>query len=136
VSAQVVYSLAIVLTFPLQLHEAVTAISDMVTESCPGMRGADGALNNKSSWIRGSLARTALVTVLAGVSIIVVNDLPLLVSVIGSLLGVPLAFIFPSMIYWRLVNPSGLVQKVNFAVIFGGVFLVLACFPSIISNFM
>ena len=125
-SAQVVYSLAVVLTFPLQLHEGVHMISDIVTESCPGWRGESGMQNNRSSWLRGTLARTALVTALAGLSAVLVDDLGLIVSIIGSLLGVPLASIFPSMIHWKMVNPEGITRKVNFVVIFGGVIMCIA----------
>ena len=77
-------------------------------------------------WIRGTLARTALVMLLAGIGALLVHNLALFVSCVGSLLGVPLAFVFPSLIHLKVAESSQNVTKINYLVIGGGTVMCIA----------
>ena len=86
----------------------------------------DSGEGSWGTWILGTLARTGLVLALAVLSAVLVNDLGLIVSIIGSLIGVPLTFIFPAMIHWKLLKPTGFTTKVHFVVIGAGILMCIA----------
>jgi len=125
---QVTYSVAVVLTFPLQLHEGVHMASAMLgaTRATTASVQQDSGEDSWGTWILGTLARTGLVLALAVLSAVLVNDLGLFVSIIGSLIGVPLTFIFPAMIHWKLIKPTGFTAKVHFVVIGAGILMCIA----------
>ena len=128
------YSIAVVFTFPLQLHQGVQMSSDLISHWCPTVQKipvpSDDVESTElteveppSDW-NGTACRTALVILLACISIGLINHLALFVSLIGSLLGIPLAFIFPSFIHCRLSQyQSSLVTRTNYVVIGIGVLL-------------
>jgi len=135
-TVQVLYSIAVVFTFPLQLHQGVQMSSDLISQWCPTVQKIPvpsdddestehelTELEPPSDW-NGTACRTALVTLLACISIGLIDHLALFVSLIGSLLGIPLAFIFPSFIHCRLSQyQSPLVTRTNYVVIGIGVLL-------------
>jgi len=99
-TVQFAYSIAVIFTFPLQnfpcLEIACRSISKQVTSSCNGRR---------TFWSKRNVIASLLVCLLAVVAAATMESLDKVVSLMGSLLGIPIAFVFPPLIHSRL-DPS------------------------------
>lgn len=99
-SVQFAYSIAVIFTFPLQnfpcLEIACRSISKQVQSTC-GTR--------RTVWSRRNVIASVLVCLLAIVAAATMESLDKVVSLMGSLLGCPIAFVFPPLIHSRL-DPS------------------------------
>lgn len=118
-TVQLLYSLAVVFTFPLQLHQGVLMCSELATWYCPTVQTirVPGTTPDVHDW-KGTLGRAGLVFTLACISIGLIDHLALFVSLIGSLLGIPLAFIFPSLLHCRLSQSADpFTTRINYLVI-------------------
>lgn len=97
-TVQLAYSLAVIFTFPLQNFPALEI-------SCRTI--ANGLTQNKwvprtSIWTRRNVLSSLLVALLAVVAVCTMDSLDKVVSLMGSLLGCPIAFIFPPLIHSKL----------------------------------
>lgn len=140
-SVQFAYLLAVVFTFPLQLFPAIQIFKSLVhkLQSISRRRNAgyapvDAKLlpgpRNRLPKHRalGNCARAILVLALAGISILEVHSLDKLVALIGGLLGIPLAFIYPMAIHLKLVPDAPLhKRRFNRVGIAIGAVLSVAC---------
>mmetsp|Transcript_11785 Transcript_11785/g.27956 ORF Transcript_11785/g.27956 Transcript_11785/m.27956 type:complete len:599 (-) Transcript_11785:267-2063(-) len=109
-TVQLAYSLAVMLTFPLQnfpsLEIACTAIGTLLVKVSSS---AIVQSNNKLLGILQILQRrevlsSLLVCALALVAIMTMDRLDKVVSLMGGLLGCPLAFVFPPLIHNKLAS--------------------------------
>ncbi|EED92680.1 amino acid/polyamine transporter, partial [Thalassiosira pseudonana CCMP1335] len=93
-TVQLAYSLAVVFTFPLQNFPSLEIIC----------RTADKILTkNGSDWGETrNVISTLIVIVLSIIAVTTMNDLDKVVSLMGSVLGCPLAFCVPPLIHNRL----------------------------------
>lgn len=95
-SVQFAYSIAVVFTFPLQNFPCLEI-------SC---RSISKQLNQvgmiPSFWKRRNVIASGLVCLLACVAILTMESLDKVVSLCGSLLGCPIAFVFPPLIHSEL----------------------------------
>ena len=95
-TVQLAYSIAVIFTFPLQnfpsLEIACRSIATVVQKSC----------GKSTVWQNRSFISSVLVCLLAVVAISTMDSLDKVVSLMGSLLGCPLAFVFPPLIHNNL----------------------------------
>ena len=105
-SVQLAYSIAVIFTFPLQNFpaleiscRAIANVMDGVT--CCGNANAGNLLTNRN------MISSLLVGLLAIVAVTTMNSLDKVVSLMGGLLGCPIAFIFPPLIHYKLVGGAG-----------------------------
>eukprot|EP00934_Nitzschia_sp_Nitz4_P002819 Nitzschia sp. Nitz4//scaffold86_size83305//53590//55294//NITZ4_005266-RA/size83305-snap-gene-0.162-mRNA-1//1//CDS//3329559262//2809//frame0 len=93
-TVQLAYSVAVIFTFPLQnfpsLEIACRSIAGAMQSSC----GKSTALLQHRNVIS-----SVLVFLLAAIAVMTMDSLDKVVSLMGSLLGCPLAFVFPPMIH-------------------------------------
>uniref|UniRef100_A0A7S3NFV1 Amino acid transporter transmembrane domain-containing protein n=1 Tax=Aureoumbra lagunensis TaxID=44058 RepID=A0A7S3NFV1_9STRA len=102
---------------------AAEPLSNQVNEE---QQHAQDSANSLYILFKGNLARAILVLLLAAVSVLQVHSLDRLVALIGGLLGIPLAFIYPVAIHLKLV-PEARFRYVNVLCIIIGLGLGLAC---------
>ena len=105
-SVQLAYSIAVIFTFPLQnfpaLEISCRAIADVMQDvTCCGHRNANSLLTNRN------VISSLLVGFLAVVAVCTMNSLDKVVSLMGGLLGCPIAFIVPPLIHYKLVGGAG-----------------------------
>jgi solute carrier family 36 (proton-coupled amino acid transporter) len=130
-SVQLAYSIAVVFTFPLQNYPSLE-ITIRTIQTCfrrvslPGLSLILGSRN---------LIASVLVCLLALVASVTLDRLDKVVSLMGSLLGIPLAFIFPALIHNRLdpdLSPRRRVQNVIVAAL-GFIAMILASVTTILA---
>jgi proton-coupled amino acid transporter len=120
---QFAYSIAVIFTFPLQ---AFPALEIVFHSSQHTAKGDDFKRNSQAS----------LITCLLGiVALFAINYLGNVVSLLGSLVGIPIALIFPPLMHNRLVKDSSpLTRMLNYFVAGLGVFaMAAASFTTIVS---
>jgi len=79
------------------------------------------------SVLAGNVGRCLLVALLCAVAIAEIDRLDKVVSLLGAFLGVPLAFIFPTLIHLRLCTSPPWVVVVNYVVVTLGVAMCAVC---------
>jgi proton-coupled amino acid transporter len=131
-SVQLCYSVAVLLTFPLQNFPAIQILSKGITDQLDQLTtsGKSGKSWEGDYLVRGCVA-TSAVCVLGVVANLIKDNLDHLVSLIGAFFGIPLAFIVPSLMHNVIMSRDGLLTKrkerANLCVvIFGGVVMVVA----------
>ena len=99
-TVQFAYSVAVIFTFPLQnfpcLEIACRSISKRMQSTCGG---------RKTVLSKRNVVSSVLVCLLAVVAAATMESLDKVVSLMGSLLGCPIAFVFPPLIHSQL-DPS------------------------------
>ncbi|KAL9185673.1 hypothetical protein ACHAXT_003450 [Thalassiosira profunda] len=107
-TVQLAYSLAVVFTFPLQNFPSLEIVCNLVEQMVGG--GDKHDRDGLGNWRRNAVAST-LIVALSIVALLTMDDLDKVVSLMGSLLGIPLAFVLPPLIQNQL--GKGHVQEVN-----------------------
>lgn len=97
-SVQFAYSLAVIFTFPLQAFPALEVV-------CHALEAKTRRSPNASSFHRNLLA-TFLTCLLGVIAVCAINYLGNVVSLLGSLFGIPLALVFPPLLHMKLVKDS------------------------------
>lgn len=92
-AVQLLYSLAILLSVPLQLFPAVRIMEN-------GLFTRSGKSNPKVKWMKNGL-RFAIVMFCAGVSWAGARDLDKFVALVGSFACVPLCYVYPAMLHYK-----------------------------------
>jgi len=95
-TVQLAYSLAVVFTFPLQNFPALEIVCVAIERLL-----SSGKVGG-SSGIKRNMISSCLIVGLSIIALITMNDLDKVVSFMGSLLGIPLAFIMPPLIQNKL----------------------------------
>mmetsp|Transcript_8954 Transcript_8954/g.19329 ORF Transcript_8954/g.19329 Transcript_8954/m.19329 type:complete len:516 (-) Transcript_8954:173-1720(-) len=109
-SVQLAYSLAVVFTFPLQNFPSLEIVCATVERILSSMHdkavgGDDGVYgSSNSSTAQRNIISTLLVISLSFIAVLTMDDLDKVVSLMGSLLGCPLAFVIPPLIQNQLAN--------------------------------
>ena len=113
-TVQLAYSLAVVFTFPLQNFPSLEIVCRATNRILARKCWSDGGGLFGKVWRNGSggmanpflrqrnIVSTLLVVSLSVVAVTAMNDLDKVVSLMGSLLGCPLAFVVPPLIHNRL----------------------------------
>eukprot|EP00545_Synedropsis_sp_CCMP1620_P002629 CAMPEP_0119016154 /NCGR_PEP_ID=MMETSP1176-20130426/11844_1 /TAXON_ID=265551 /ORGANISM="Synedropsis recta cf, Strain CCMP1620" /LENGTH=509 /DNA_ID=CAMNT_0006969487 /DNA_START=142 /DNA_END=1671 /DNA_ORIENTATION=+ len=129
-SVQLAYSLAVLMTYPLQNFPAL----EIATKSIAYFAVETVGLKKNSIWTKRNVISSFLVCALAVVAITCMNSLDKVVSLMGSLLGCPIAFVVPPLIHTQLCSDgmSGWRRNTNqFVAIAGVVAMVLASITTI-----
>jgi proton-coupled amino acid transporter len=96
-TVQLAYSIAVIFTFPLQNFPSL----EIATRSIKGtMKSSCGS--STSFFQKRNVISSFMVCVLAVVAISTMDSLDKVVSLMGSLLGCPIAFVFPPLIHLKL----------------------------------
>jgi proton-coupled amino acid transporter len=123
-TVQFAYSVAVILTFPLQAFPAMQVASKAIL----GERSQNHS-------IRRSVLATLLILLLGVIAVLAIDYLGNVVSILGSLFGIPLALVFPPLLHNVLVKDSSSTTKwMNYGVVVIG-FLAMgaASFATIVS---
>ena len=107
-SVQLAYSIAVIFTFPLQnfpaLEIACRTIQAVVWANHGGAGTTPSRTSSKPFLTKRSVVSSCLVALLAVVAVCTMDSLDKVVSLMGSLLGCPIAFVFPPLIHSSLVG--------------------------------
>ncbi|KZT07722.1 uncharacterized protein LAESUDRAFT_724718 [Laetiporus sulphureus 93-53] len=90
---QLLYSLAILLSVPLQLFPAVRIMEN-------GLFERSGKANARVKWLKNCF-RFLVITFCAGLSYVGASDLDKFVSFVGSFACVPLCYVYPAMLHYK-----------------------------------
>lgn len=96
-TVQLAYSVAVVFTFPLQNFPAL----EIATRSISSVL-APGQKAGRHFYTRRNVISSILVALLAVAAVLTMDSLDKVVSLMGSLLGCPIAFVFPPLIHSQL----------------------------------
>mmetsp|Transcript_30747 Transcript_30747/g.45538 ORF Transcript_30747/g.45538 Transcript_30747/m.45538 type:complete len:213 (-) Transcript_30747:256-894(-) len=99
-SVQLAYSVAVVFTFPLQNFPSLEIATKSIAK---GLEHGFGVAPS-SIWVSRNLWSSILVCFLAVLGALTMNSLDKVVSLMGSLLGCPIAFVFPPLIHWKVLE--------------------------------
>jgi len=97
---QLAYSVAVILTFPLQAFPALEVVCD-TTQTKTGRNKAVEDIIKKRN-----VTATLIVCLLGIIAVMATNYLGNVVSLIGSFVGIPIALIYPPLMHNRLVKDS------------------------------
>ena len=100
---QFAYSVAVVFTFPLQAFPALEVVCDTTKTKTGRNTKSEGAVI-----LRRNITATAIICFLGFIAVIATNYLGNVVSLLGSLVGIPIALIYPPLIHNRLVKDKSL----------------------------
>lgn len=100
-TVQLAYSIAVIFTFPLQNFPALEITCRTIQSACGKGPGRGG---KKSVWLKRNFLSSLLVLLLAVIAVCTMDSLDKVVSLMGSLLGCPIAFVFPPLIHSNLVE--------------------------------
>lgn len=121
---QMAYSIAIMFTFPLQAYPALQV-------ACHGA----GNDNGKSApIINRNVQSTVIMCTLGIIAVLAIDYLGNVVSLLGSLVGVPIALIFPPLMHNQLVKVSTFTKSMNVCVASLGIVAMMACSYNTISS--
>lgn len=116
---QLAYSIAVILTFPLQAFPAMQVTVTAV-------------LGKTRDTTRRSILATVLTLLLGFIAMVSINYLGNVVSILGSLFGIPLALVFPPIMHNRLCKPTNADRYLNYYVmVIGFVAMGAASFATI-----
>lgn len=103
-SSQLLYSLAILLSTPLQLFPAIR-----ILENWTFPVNASGKHNPRIKWLKNYF-RAAVVVVTSMVAWGGANDLDKFVSLVGSVACVPLIYVYPPLLHYKAFKDNGASQ--------------------------
>jgi len=129
VTIQGAYSVAVVLTFPLQAFPAMEVVKNNLLGQ-PLSEDAKTARN-----LERNVLSTVVICVLGLFAVFAIDYLGNVVSILGSLFGIPLALIVPPLMHNILVTESSLLTRwMNYGVVLVGVFATgAASFATLVS---
>lgn len=129
-TVQLAYSVAVIFTFPLQNFPALEI-------ACRSISSSVAKVTSPSSvFTKRNVLSSILVCLLAVVAMCTMDSLDKVVSLMGSLLGCPIAFVFPPLIQLQLMKDdmSSSRRVINYVVIIlGFVSMVLASITTLLT---
>lgn len=129
---QAAYSVAVILTFPLQAFPAMQV-------TCNALMGSASGPDNKSVCngltygVKRSIVATLVILSLGVIAVVSIDFLGNVVSILGSLFGIPLALVFPPLMHNKLVKDSARRLQNNVVVGVGIFAMGAASFATIVS---
>lgn len=110
-TVQLAYSIAVMFTFPLQNFPALEIACHSIKASIFPLKESSTNTKNHTCWTQRNVISSFLVAFLAVIAVCTMDSLDKVVSLMGSLLGCPIAFIMPPLIHSSLatdITPSRL----------------------------
>ena len=123
------YSIAVILTFPLQAFPAMEVVKDnLLGHVAP-------ALDATANHLQRNVLSTVVICGLGVAAVIAIDYLGNVVSILGSLFGIPLALVVPPLMHNTLVHDSSKTTRwMNYGVVVIGVLaMAAASFATIVS---
>lgn len=129
-AVQLAYSIAVIFTFPLQNYPALEIATQFIAKTfsnkcCFRQKSAQALLHH-------NVISSILVCLLALVAVTTMESLDKVVSLMGSLLGCPIAFVFPPLIHTQL-DPNLSVGRIRTNYLVAGLGFVSMVLASIIT---
>lgn len=115
---QLAYSVAVILTFPLQAFPAMEVAIRMLNKYIP----SNNRLVDASEGWRRNVFATVITLLLGVIAVCAIDYLGNVVSILGSLFGIPLALVFPPLMHNSLVKSAKSTRWVNYVVVVIGIF--------------
>jgi len=103
-TVQLAYSVAVIFTFPLQNFPALEITTRTIQAHTAAACVSSSGSSQKSYWTSRNFLSSCMVIGLAVVAVCTMNSLDKVVSLMGSLLGCPIAFVFPPLIHSQLAT--------------------------------
>jgi proton-coupled amino acid transporter len=115
-TVQLAYSVAVIFTFPLQIFPALEILVQAVTPHI--LKRQEHNADQELSRSQRTMVVSVVITVLSIIAVVEMNNLGRVVSLMGALLGCPLAFVFPPLIHNQIVlgNSNGWRKNCNHVV--------------------
>jgi len=128
---QFAYSVAVIFTFPLQAFPAL----EVVCHTNGAKTGSNKRKSERSNVLKRNMTATVIICFLGLIAVIATNYLGNVVSLLGSLVGIPIALIYPPLMHNKLVpNSSKMTRIMNVCLSVVGVFAAgAASYTTIIS---
>jgi proton-coupled amino acid transporter len=118
-TVQLAYSIAVILTFPLQIFPALEIIVHQVELR---LQGESEIVVQLSPWQRRMVCAVVIV-LLSIIAVVEMDNLGKVVALMGSLLGCPLAFVFPPLIHSKIIPNAP--TKLDWAVSGAGILAMI-----------
>ena len=129
-TVQLAYSIAVILTYPLQAFPAL----EVVLKNIKNKDDDTNDSNNSDIWRRNLFASLLNLT-LGVVAVVAIDYLGNVVSLLGSLVGMPIALVYPPLMHNFLVQDSSpTVRNMNYLVSGVGLFATVAASYATITN--
>lgn len=117
---QFAYSVAVILTFPLQAFPAMEVVNDNLFGSEKGIEKSSEAA--KLDDVQRRVMSSLIICILGVIAICAIDYLGHVVSILGSLFGIPLALVIPPLMHNTLVPDSSMAtRRMNYGVVVIGV---------------
>lgn len=127
---QFAYSFAVIFTFPLQAFPALEVVCQTT-----GTKAGKGKASESTSILKRNIISTIIIWFLGGLAIVAIDYLGNVVSLLGSLVGIPIALVYPPLIHNQLVpNSSKMTKLMNCIVSFVGLFGAMAASYTTLSS--
>jgi len=125
-TVQLIYSLAIMLSIPVQLFPALRIMETAIFNS-----GISGKISKKIKWEKNGF-RAVIVVVCACISWLGSDDLDKFVSFVGCFACIPLGFIYPPLLHFRTCARTRSAKIKDILVfVFGVVTMIFSCVQTI-----
>lgn len=133
-SIQLAYSLAVIFTFPLQAFPAMEVVKQQVLGPEPQMNTSESP-TFKNYYRNRNILAAIVICGLGVLAYCAIDYLGRVVSILGSLFGIPLALVFPPLMHNTLVTDSSLtMRRMNKGVVVVGFLaMIAASFATLIS---
>jgi len=126
-TVQLAYSIAVIFTFPLQNFPALEIATLSIAKTLSGK-----CVRRKSALLHYNVVASVLVCFLALIAVTTMDSLDKVVALMGSLLGCPIAFVFPPLIHCQL-DPNLSLWRVRTNYIVAGLGFVSMVLASIVT---
>lgn len=119
-AVQIAYSIAVIFTFPLQAFPALEV-------ACHTTTAKAGDLQHESAIFKRNVTASLIICSLGVIAYMAIDYLGNVVSILGSLVGIPIALVYPNLMHNILVkNSSKSVRTMNYCVAGLGLFATAA----------
>jgi proton-coupled amino acid transporter len=102
-SVQIAYSIAVVFSFPLQAYPALEVV----------FHPSDYSKTSESELVKRNIMASLITCFLGLVAFLAIDYLGNVVSLLGSLVGIPIALIYPPLMHNKLVKGSQATRLMN-----------------------
>lgn len=116
---QLLYSVAILLSTPLQLFPAVKIVSRAIFRNSPSGK------YNVGTKIKKNIFRSFAVAVVAGIAYVGAENLDRFVALVGSFACIPLVYIYPPMLHYRSGAAKGYFKDLDILMCLGGLIMMV-----------
>lgn len=123
---QFAYSIAVIFTFPLQAFPALEVVCHTT--------GTKVGLSERSGIFKRNAIASVIICLLGIIAVMAIDYLGNVVSLLGSLVGIPIALIYPPLMHNKLVKSSQTTRFLNYSLsLIGFVATGMASYTTIVS---